>query len=124
MDVQVGSSGIGKGNSSVLVKLTAPVVQLRTIIDRIITMERMRRIARFLGISIKDIKYMTPAGGDPNLVGHFVAVDRRSKAVVLAIRGTYSVSDVVTDLDAETGVFWTCVCEGARHRNGLYSLYP
>ena len=74
-------------------------------------MERMRRIARFLGISIKDIQYMTPAGGDPNLVGHFVAVDRRSKAVVLAIRGTYSVSDVVTDLDAETGMFCTRVWE-------------
>jgi hypothetical protein len=59
----------------------------------------------YVGGSSK-ILYITPlhVDGSTKILRHFVAVDTQMKAVVLAIRGTFTVSaGVVTDLDGTTG---------------------
>lgn len=63
------------------------------------------KIQRYLNLKPYDVVYITPlyVGGSTKLLRHFVAVDKKVNAVVLAIRGTYTVSGVVTDLDATTG---------------------
>ena len=48
---------------------------------------------------------MTPPGGSIKLLGHFVAVDRLHKAVVLAIRGTYTLSSLQIDAAAYSKPF-------------------
>jgi hypothetical protein len=60
----------------------------------------------------KDIVYMTPVGGDFDLLGHFIAVDHRHKTVVLAIRGTYSASGLFIDASGYTMPF----CGGVAHQ--------
>jgi hypothetical protein len=63
------------------------------------------KIVRYLNIRPYQILYITPlyVGGSTKILRHFVAVDAKKKAVVLAIRGTYSISGLNTDLDATTG---------------------
>jgi hypothetical protein len=63
------------------------------------------KIQQYLNLKADDLVYITPlyVGGSTKLLRHFVAVDKKVNAVVLAIRGTYTVSGVVTDLDATTG---------------------
>jgi hypothetical protein len=52
-----------------------------------------------------EILYITPlyVGGSTKILRHFVAVDTKMKAVVLAIRGTFTVSGAATDLNGTTG---------------------
>jgi hypothetical protein len=69
--------------------------------DEIVQRRRTRRIAN-LDIPEDQIMYLSPPSGDFATVRHFVAVDHLTKSVVLAIRGIYSASDVVTDIDAST----------------------
>jgi len=64
--------------------------------------ERLQRIASYLRVKNEDILFMTRPGGDLDLIGHFVAVDHSSKSVVLAIRGTYTITGILRDLDACT----------------------
>jgi hypothetical protein len=80
---------------------------------------RKRRISMYtLGKDVtkkgasNDIVYMTPVGGDFDLLGHFIAVDHRHKTVVLAIRGTYSASGLFIDAAAYTTPF----CSGVAHQ--------
>jgi hypothetical protein len=64
-------------------------------------------IAAHCGIKKEDIKYMCVSeGGNMKLLRHFVAVDRKHHNVVLAIRGTLSVSGALIDMQAEDG---TCL---------------
>ena len=78
------------------------VLGLQRLVARIIQQLRTRRISKYLDLGQDQILYLSPPGGDFTIVRHFVAVDHDTKSVVLAIRGTYSASDVVTDLDAST----------------------
>jgi hypothetical protein len=52
-----------------------------------------------------EILYITPlyVGGSTKILRHFVAVDTKMKAVVLAIRGTFTVSGAATDLNGTAG---------------------
>jgi len=61
-------------------------------------------IAKHIGIKKADIKFMCVSeGGNMKLLRHFIAVDRKTRNVVLAIRGTLSVSGALIDMQAEDG---------------------
>jgi hypothetical protein len=64
-------------------------------------------IAKHVGIRKNDIVQMCVSeGGNVLLLRHFIAIDRASRNVVLAIRGTLSVSGALIDLQAQDG---TCL---------------
>lgn len=58
------------------------------------------------------IPYITIDGGCIDVLRHFIAIDRVMKTVVLAIRGTYSVSDLFIDVKGYTHSF----CGGSAHK--------
>jgi pimeloyl-ACP methyl ester carboxylesterase len=80
---------------------------------------RRKKIADYVGVvHEKNILQITPPGGSIELLGHFVAVDHRRNAVtgsrgavVLAIRGTYTVSGLKIDAEAYSKPF----CAGVAH---------
>jgi hypothetical protein len=58
-------------------------------------------ISEHIGVPTDDIVLMdVDYGGDSQHLRHFVAVDHVNKKVVLSIRGTFSLSDVVVDVAA------------------------
>jgi hypothetical protein len=58
-------------------------------------------ISEHIGVPTDDIVLMdVDHGGDSQHLRHFVAVDHVNKKVVLSIRGTFSLSDVVVDVAA------------------------
>uniref|UniRef100_A0A7S4K1T7 sn-1-specific diacylglycerol lipase n=1 Tax=Odontella aurita TaxID=265563 RepID=A0A7S4K1T7_9STRA len=72
---------------------------------------RKRKIAEYVNVDEDDIVHITPPGAETEDLGHFVAVDHKCKTVVLAIRGTYSLSEIFTD-----GKLWgTPFCGGVAH---------
>jgi len=73
----------------------------------------MKSIAFHTDISFEDIKYLHAIdGGDMNVLRHFVAVDHNSKSVVLAIRGTLSLSGALVDMQAMDCEY----CGGRAHK--------
>lgn len=79
---------------------------------------RKRKIAKYVGIEEDQIIIPPVLGGNIELLGHFVAVDRRATqvdkskgAVVLAIRGTYTISGILVDATAFAKDF----CAGKAH---------
>ena len=79
---------------------------------------RKRKIAKYVNIKENEIITATAPGGSIKLLGHFVAVDRRfnqvsksTGAVVLAIRGTYTISNLQIDAMAMSTPF----CAGSAH---------
>ena len=69
-------------------------------------LEDLVRIAKYLDIDEEDIVYATPQRTELKLVGHCVALDHKTRSVVLAIRGTHITSEQ-KGFDAEKG---TKVC--------------
>ena len=61
------------------------------------------KIATHLGIPRNQILYLTPVSGSLSNSYHFVAVDLKTESVVLAIRGTNSLSELCVDAMASTG---------------------
>jgi hypothetical protein len=62
---------------------------------------QLKAIAFHCGIPPEDMRVVTVNdGGDMHLLRHFIAIDRASKSVVLALRGTLSVSGVLVDATA------------------------
>jgi hypothetical protein len=56
------------------------------------------RISDHVGVPEKDIVLMdVDHGGDPHHLRHFVAIDHANRQVVLSIRGTFSLSEMVVD---------------------------
>jgi hypothetical protein len=78
------------------------ILKMQRILENIVQKLRRRRIAKYLDIAESQILYLTPPGGDIAVVRHFVAVDHDTMSVILAIRGTYSASDVIADIDGAT----------------------
>lgn len=74
-------------------------------------MKRLRKISKYVGVPVGDIIVSTPPGGDSDILGHIITVDRRMKAIVLALRGTYTISGVKTDLQFFSKKF----CNGVAH---------
>ena len=64
---------------------------------------RKRKICKYVNVDKEDIVALTPTGGDINLLGHLLIVDRKrdsidkAPSVVLAIRGTYTISGLKID---------------------------
>lgn len=57
------------------------------------------RISEHIGIAEEDIVLMDiDYAGDSNHLRHFVAIDHANKKIVLAIRGTFSLSEVIVDV--------------------------
>lgn len=75
------------------------------------TNKRKRKMSRFLGVPAEDIIDPSSQGGDIDIVGHFMAIDRRKSAIVLALRGTYTLSGLKTDAAAYSRPF----CNGVAH---------
>ena len=76
---------------------------------------RMEKICRYCGIRPRDIITMQNPGGNHGLVNHFIAVHGARgiirPAVVLSIRGTYTISGLITDALAYSTEF----CGGRAH---------
>eukprot|EP00794_Sanderia_malayensis_P003386 gene3386-3876_t len=66
-------------------------------------------ISRHTGISASDIHAMELEGVQVNCPAFFVAVDHRKKAVVVTVRGTSNIADVMTDL----------VCKSVKFLDGI-----
>ena len=61
-------------------------------------------ISKYLGLKEHDIIAMyVKAGGNMFLLRHFLAVDKEKKAIVLAIRGTFSISGCLIDAQMAGG---------------------
>lgn len=71
-----------------------------------------RSIAFHTGVKEEDIIILDVRdGGNLKLLRHYVAVDRETQSIVLAIRGTLSVSGVLVDMQGMDGDF----CSGKAH---------
>jgi hypothetical protein len=64
--------------------------------------ETLKSISQHIGVPPQDVIMFAKPGGSNDILRHFVAVDRYRKQVILSIRGTFSVSEIVIDVDAET----------------------
>jgi transposase-like protein len=59
------------------------------------------KISAHVGVPEEDIVLMdVDYGGDARHLRHFVAIDHKNKKVVLSIRGTFSLSEIVVDVAA------------------------
>uniref|UniRef100_A0A7S1CXI7 sn-1-specific diacylglycerol lipase n=1 Tax=Cyclophora tenuis TaxID=216820 RepID=A0A7S1CXI7_CYCTE len=105
------AGNVSSGSKNVISVLN-PVTRVKAVMDGASLDERRKRTAKYVKISANDVLYLTPAGGNSELIGHFVAVDHLTKSVVLAIRGTYSVTGAITDVNATTKQF----CGGHAHK--------
>ncbi len=97
--------------SSQLIKVGGHDLSNTPIGSNISEAKRKRRMAKYLGVEPKDIIEPTNPGGDIDIIGHFMAVDKKKKAIVLALRGTYTISGIKTDAAAYTRPF----CNGLAH---------
>ena len=86
-------------------KLTAPLVA------NVSEDKRKGRMSRFISIPAEDIIDPSCAGGDIDIIGHFMAIDWSKATIVLALRGTYTISGVKIDAAAYSREF----CNGVAH---------
>lgn len=68
-------------------------------------------ISQHVGIPESDIIMFVKPGGNIKILRHYIAVDRKKEEVILALRGTYSITEALIDLDVETRDF----CGGKAH---------
>lgn len=67
-------------------------------------------IALHCGIDTKDLRYVySKDDGDKHVLHHFAAVDHKSKSVVLALRGTLSLSGAIVDVQGMAKNFCFCL---------------
>lgn len=72
-------------------------------------------MSEHIGISQSDIYMMNMSDDEVSTLRHFVAVDHERQKVVLSIRGTLTLSEVVMDI----GAFSTPFCGGEAHSEML-----
>ncbi|KAI2507608.1 hypothetical protein MHU86_6795 [Fragilaria crotonensis] len=95
-------------------KLLPPMMAagpVRGIIDAK-TKELKRRIAEYLNITEDHILYISYPGDSRGIIPHFVAIDNATESLVLAIRGTNSLTGLHTDVRAQNIEF----CGGEAHK--------
>ena len=62
---------------------------------------QLKAIAFHCNIAPGDIRFLAvDEGGEMSCLRHFVAIDRTTRAVVVALRGTLSVSSAIVDMQA------------------------
>eukprot|EP00566_Odontella_aurita_P012243 CAMPEP_0113579326 /NCGR_PEP_ID=MMETSP0015_2-20120614/30009_1 /TAXON_ID=2838 /ORGANISM="Odontella" /LENGTH=491 /DNA_ID=CAMNT_0000483299 /DNA_START=153 /DNA_END=1625 /DNA_ORIENTATION=+ /assembly_acc=CAM_ASM_000160 len=71
-------------------------------IDTDILPPSRRKIAKHVGILEEDVRSIDidDAGGNLNHLRHFVAIDRGTRSIVLSIRGTFNLAELVVDFAA------------------------
>ena len=71
---------------------------------------RQQAIAVHFGIDPKDLIYMySKDDGDKHILHHFAAVDHKTKSIVLALRGTLSLSGAIIDVQGMAKNFCSCL---------------
>ena len=69
-------------------------------------------IAIHCGIDVDDVRYIyAKDDGDKHILHHFAAVDHKSKNIILALRGTLSLSGAIVDIQGMSRNF----CLGFAH---------
>ena len=72
-------------------------------IDTLTEKLTLKKISSHVGVESSQIEYMfVKSGGSVRCLRHFIAVDHNKKAVVISIRGTYSISGIFTDIQVYT----------------------
>lgn len=90
---------------------------IKSAIDKEVDKEQLKdekkAIAFHCNISEDDVRILyVSGGGDMKVLRHFVAVDRDTKSIVLALRGTLSVSGALVDMQAMDCDY----CTGKAHK--------
>lgn len=76
------------------------------------------RISEHIGVPEEDIVLMdVDYGNDINHLRHFVAVDHQNKKIVLSIRGTFTLSEIVVDVAA-----FSRPCYGGEAHSEMYTM--
>ena len=70
-------------------------------------------ISQHISVPVDGIKLMDVSSidGDPNILKHMVVTDHENQKVVLSIRGTFSLEEIILDIDADSREF----CGGEAH---------
>mmetsp|Transcript_400 Transcript_400/g.520 ORF Transcript_400/g.520 Transcript_400/m.520 type:complete len:487 (+) Transcript_400:327-1787(+) len=90
---------------------------IRSALDRSAACEVLqcekKAIAFHTGIAEKDVKLIhVGEGGSMKVLRHFVAIDRESKSIIIALRGTLSISGALIDMQGMSCDF----CHGKAHK--------
>jgi hypothetical protein len=68
------------------------------------------RISDHVGVPEEDIVLMdVDSAGDPLHLRHFVAIDHANRQVVLSIRGTFSLSEIIVDAAGFSSKISACI---------------
>lgn len=70
-----------------------------------------QKVSQHVGIPESDMIMFVKPGGSVQCLRHFIAVDHKNKEVILALRGTYSLSELLVDASADNRDF----CNGKAH---------
>lgn len=75
--------------------------------------DQTKAIAFHCEIPPQDVKIMyVDDGGDMKVLRHFVAIDHETKSVVLALRGTLSISGALVDMQGMDCELYVCCAKG------------
>jgi hypothetical protein len=90
---------------------------IRSAIDREVGMEELQTaqqaISVHTGVPVEDIKILyAETNNDRHVLHHFVAVDHATKSIVLALRGTLSLSGAIVDMQGMAADY----CTGLAHQ--------
>lgn len=111
--------GVSMIDSADLLQVYGKKVVVLPVIPAASEKARKKKIARYVNVQPDDIVSSSKPGGSMDILGHFVTVDKKKNrvggedngAVVLAIRGTYTLSGLKVDASAYSQEF----CEGYAH---------
>lgn len=79
--------------------IRAAEMDARGKLDRRLSPLTRQKISEHIDVAQEDIVLMdVDYGGAADYLRHFVAIDHKHKAVVLSIRGSFSVSDMIIDV--------------------------
>jgi hypothetical protein len=90
---------------------------IRSAIDREVGMEELQTaqqaISVHTGVGVEDIKVLyAESNNDRHVLHHFVAVDHSTNSIVLALRGTLSLSGAIVDMQGMAADY----CTGKAHK--------
>jgi predicted rRNA methylase YqxC with S4 and FtsJ domains len=86
--------------------IRAAQIDVQGKIDDRVGLSDVARIANHIGIPESDmVRVDVSFRGDSKYLRHFVAVDHVNRQVVLAIRGTFNLSEIIVDIGGFTSTF-------------------
>ena len=72
-------------------------ISKKYLVDTPIEFITRHKISQHVGIRESDMIMFVKPGGSTKVLRHFIAVDHSKKEVILALRGTYSLSELLVD---------------------------